>query len=58
MIQLKDLVVFRNDLYFDGAVQADWFYQSQQAEAVAKSFVFHGPKIMPYHKVMLVVVGC
>lgn len=44
MIQLKDLVVFRNDLYFDGAVQADWFYQSQQAEAVAKSFVFHGPK--------------
>lgn len=44
MTQLKDLVVFRNDLYFDGAVQADWFYQSQQAEAVAKSFVFHGPK--------------
>ncbi len=44
MAQLKDLVIFRDDLYFNGAVQADWFYQSRQVEAVAKSFVFHGPK--------------
>lgn len=44
MIQLKDIVLFRDDLYFEGAVQADWFYQSRQVEAVAKSFVFHGPK--------------
>ncbi|MDD3334650.1 MAG: hypothetical protein PHI98_03945 [Eubacteriales bacterium] len=44
MTQLKDLVVFRDDLYFEGAVQADWFYQSRQVEAVARSFVFHGPK--------------
>ena len=42
--QLKDIVIFRDDLYFDGAVQADWFYQERQIEAVAKSFVFHGPQ--------------
>ena len=44
MAQLNDLVIFRDDLYFEGAVQADWFYQSRQVEAVSKSFVFHGPK--------------
>lgn len=44
MAQLKEIVVFRDDLYFEGAVQADWFYQPRQVEAVAKSFVFHGPK--------------
>ena len=44
MALLKDLVVFRDDLYFEGAVQADWFYQDGQVDAVSKSFVFHGPK--------------
>lgn len=44
MTLLKDLVLFRDDLYFEGAVQADWFYQPEQAATVARSFVFHGPK--------------
>ncbi|MEF9880623.1 MAG: hypothetical protein RR975_14500, partial [Clostridia bacterium] len=44
MAQMKDVIIFRDDLYFEGAVQADWFYQARQIEAVAKSFVFHGPK--------------
>ncbi len=42
-MKLKDLLIFRDDLYFDGAVQADWFYSNKQIDAVASSFVFHGP---------------
>lgn len=44
MTQLHDVIVFRDDLYFDGAVQADWFYSEKQLPLVAKNFVFHGPK--------------
>ena len=39
----KDIITFRDDLYFEGAVQADWCYQLERAQAVASSFVFHGP---------------
>lgn len=39
----KDILVFRDDLYFDGAVQADWFYQPDRISLVASNFVFHGP---------------
>ena len=42
-MKLKDVLVFRDDLYFEGAVQADWFYVSKQLDTVASSFVFHGP---------------
>ena len=42
-MELKDVLIFRNDLYFEGAVQADWFYSSNQIDTVASSFVFHGP---------------
>ncbi|MBQ8962523.1 MAG: hypothetical protein IJ089_14005 [Clostridia bacterium] len=40
---LKELLVFRDDLYFDGAVQADWLYHEDRVAPVASSFVFHGP---------------
>lgn len=43
-MQFTELVTFRNDLYFEGAVQADWFYNPIQSSKVASSFVFHGPK--------------
>lgn len=42
--QIKDILSFRYDLYFDGAVQADWFYDPKKAAKVASSYVFHGPK--------------
>lgn len=42
-MKFDELLVFRNDLYFEGAVQADWFYKKELVEKVAKSFVFHGP---------------
>lgn len=44
MYQLSDVVRFKKELYFDGAVQIDWFYNKEKQAAVAKSFVFHGPE--------------
>lgn len=41
-MRLGDIIEFRKDLYFEGAVQADWFYDPQKAAKVAESFVFHG----------------
>ena len=42
-MKFNELLAFRNDLFFDGAVQADWFYRVDQSKKVAESFVFHGP---------------
>jgi len=50
MALLKDIVTFRDDLYFEGAVQADWFYQQRQLDAVVSSFVFHGPNTHAVNK--------
>lgn len=44
MIYLKDVVRFKKELYFNGAVQVDWYYNKEKQEEVAKSFVFHGPE--------------
>ena len=43
-MKLYDLIEFREDLFFEGAVQADWFYKKEKADKVTESFVFHGPK--------------
>ncbi|WP_456274770.1 hypothetical protein [Bacillus sp. AK031] len=42
--QLKDIIRFKKELYFNGAVQVDWFYNDKKQEEVSKSFVFHGPE--------------
>jgi len=48
-MQISDLVEFRNDLFFGGAVQLDWIYgDAKRAQEAASNFVFHGPK---YHGV-------
>lgn len=41
-MRLGNVIEFRKDLYFEGAVQADWFYDSQKSAKVAENFVFHG----------------
>lgn len=41
-MQLGNIIEFRKDLYFEGAVQIDWFYDQQKAAKVAENFVFHG----------------
>ncbi len=41
-MKLNELIEFKKDLYFEGAVQIDWFYNSEKAKKVAENFVFHG----------------
>lgn len=43
-MELGNILEFRRDLYFEGAVQADWFYSKEKAAKVAENFVFHGKK--------------
>lgn len=40
-MRFGDILTFRKDLYFDGAVQIDWFYHRDKASKVAENFVFH-----------------
>lgn len=47
-MQIKDILRFNKDKYFGGAVQANWFYDTDRVAAIADSYVFHGPK---YHGV-------
>lgn len=42
--KVKDLLRFKKELYFNGAVQVDWYYHKEKQVDVAKSFVFHGPE--------------
>jgi len=41
-MKLNNLLEFRKDLYFEDAVQADWFYSPERASKVSENFVFHG----------------
>lgn len=53
--RLKDIISFRADRLFDGAVDVDWFlHDKAKANLVAESFVFHGPA---YHGVSQRDVG-
>jgi hypothetical protein len=53
--RLKEVVRFRGDRLFDGAVSIDWFgTDAARAKAAAESFVFHGPS---YHGVQQDDVG-
>lgn len=49
MKKIADLVGFKRDLFFDGAVQIGWFEtDSERRDQAAANFVFHGPQ---YHGV-------
>ncbi|MCD6304953.1 MAG: hypothetical protein J7M32_01540 [Deltaproteobacteria bacterium] len=49
MYRLHELVEFREDLFFDGAVKTSWIESDPgKAELAARHFVFHGPS---YHGV-------
>lgn len=41
-MKIGDIISFKKDLYFEGAVQADWFYSPVKSAKVAENFVFHG----------------
>lgn len=40
-MRIGEIIGFREDLFFEGAVQVDWFYNQLKAAKVADSFVFH-----------------
>lgn len=44
MIRIEDILRFKKELFFEGAVQLDWFYDTEKKHAAASSFVFHGPE--------------
>ncbi|WP_174733162.1 hypothetical protein [Mesobacillus harenae] len=44
MYKFQDIIRFKKELYFNGAVQVDWFYNKEKQYDVASSFVFHGPE--------------
>lgn len=41
---VRDIVSFSKDNFYNGAVQTEWFYDSSKRNAIAESYVFHGPK--------------
>ena len=41
-MKYSELIGFRKELYFEGAVQIDWFYNQSKSAKVAENFVFHG----------------
>lgn len=43
-MKLNEVLRFKKELFFEGAVQLDWFYDSLRRDKVAHSFVFHGPE--------------
>ncbi|MCP4405638.1 MAG: hypothetical protein GY801_51085 [bacterium] len=45
MKKIADIVDFRRDLFFDGAVQIGWFEtDSARRDLAASHFVFHDPQ--------------
>ena len=47
-MKFSDLLGFKKEIFFDGAVQIDWFYQEDKSDIVARNFMFHGKE---YHGV-------
>lgn len=43
-LTVQDIVVFRKDKLFNGAVDTEWFYSDKNKSLIAaKNYVFHGP---------------
>lgn len=54
-IQLNEVVQFRGDQLFDGAVDLEWFLRDpEKCQRAAEAFVFHGPA---YHGVSQEEIG-
>ncbi len=43
-MKIKQLLEIKKENFFNGAVQADWFYDNNRRETVAASYIFHGPR--------------
>lgn len=58
MIQLKDLVVFAMTCILMALFRRTGSINLSKRKLLQRALYFMARKIMPYHKVMLVVVGC
>lgn len=43
-MRINELVDIKKDSFFNGAVQAEWFYDEERRRKVSESYIFHGPK--------------
>ena len=43
-MEISNILSFKKENIFDGAVQIDWFYDQKLRGTVASSYIFHGPK--------------
>ena len=43
-MKVRELVRFKKEDFFNGAVQTEWYYDAARVREVAESYVFHGPK--------------
>lgn len=43
-MEINNILSFKKENIFDGAVQIDWFYDQKLRSTVASSYIFHGPK--------------
>ena len=54
-LRLKDVIRFRGDRLFNGAVNIDWYITDElRTKTAAEAFIFHGPQ---YHGVTQTDVG-
>lgn len=42
-MKVNDVLAFNKERYFNGAIQAEWFYDSRISYETGSSYVFHGP---------------
>lgn len=45
-MELGKILEFRRDLYFEGAVQADWFYSQEKQQRLQKILCFMESSIL------------
>ena len=43
-MKINDILAFNKERYFNGAIQAEWFYDSHLSYEIGSSYVFHGPR--------------
>lgn len=43
-MKISDILAFNKERTFNGAIQAEWFYDVKLAHEIGTSYVFHGPR--------------
>ena len=43
-MKINDILAFNKERYFNGAIQAEWFYDPHLSFEIGSSYVFHGPR--------------